>query len=111
MIIEFRDDYETKVYLVDENTEQKGFQRIDLSQGMKEYGEGNKIFFFEAVGKYDSFVLDIIHANNIKEAQKMVNRNYKSRFERKTIISFPIKEIIDERCIRQWISYFVERGK
>ncbi len=101
MIIEFRDDYETKVYLIGENTEQKGFQRIDLSQGMKEYGEGNKSFFFEAAGRYDSFILDIIHANNIKEAQKMVSRNYKSRFERKTIVPLPIKEIIDERYIRK----------
>lgn len=97
MIIEFRDDHETKVYLVDENTEQKGFQRIDLSQGMKEYGEGNKSFFFEAAGRYDSAVLDIIHANSIEEAQELVNITYKDRYERKTIIPLPIKEIVDER--------------
>ena len=49
MIIEFRNnDYETKVHLVNENTEKECFQRIDLSQGMNEYGNGNKLFFFEA---------------------------------------------------------------
>ena len=98
MIIEFRNnDYETKVHLVNENTEKECFQRIDLSQGMNEYGNGNKLFFFEAAGRYDSAVLDIIHANSIEEAQELVNEIYKDRFERKTIIPLPIKEIIDER--------------
>ena len=107
MIIEFRNnDYETKVHLVNENTEKECFQRIDLSQGMNEYGNGNKLFFFEAAGRYDSAVLDIIHAYSIEEAQELVNETYKDRFERKTIIPLPIKEIIDER-LADWtrISY------
>lgn len=95
--IEFRNDHESKCYLVNSNTKQTGFQRIPLSQGYKEYGNGNRIYFFEAVGKYDSSVLDIIHANNIEEAQELINERYKERFRRNTIISFPIKELVDER--------------
>lgn len=95
--IEFRDDHESKCYLVNSDTKQTGFQRIPLSQGYEEYGYGNKRYFFEAIGKYDSSVLDIIHANNIKEAQELINERYKERFGRNTIISFPIKELVDER--------------
>ena len=98
MIIEFRDnDYETKVHLVNENTEKECFQRIDLSQGFNEYGNGNKLFFFEAGGRCDSAVLDIIHANGIEEAQELIDQTHKDRFERKTIIPLSIKEIVDER--------------
>lgn len=95
--IEFRNDHESKCYLVNSDTKQIGFQRIPLSQGYEEYGNGNKMYFFEAVGKYDSSVLDIIHANNIEEAQELINERYKERFKRNTIISFPIKELVDER--------------
>lgn len=95
--IEFRNDYESKCYLVNSGVKQIGFQRIPLSQGYKEYGNGNKMYFFEAVGKYDSPVLDIIYANNIEEAQELINERYKERFRRNTIISFPIKELVDER--------------
>ena len=34
---------------------------------------------------------------SIEEAQELVNETYKDRFERKTIIPLPIKEIIYER--------------
>ena len=95
--IEFRNDHESKCYLVNSDTKQTGFQRIPLSQGYEEYGNGNKMYFFEAVGKYDSSILDIIHANNIEEAQELINERYKERFKRNTIISFPIKELVDER--------------
>lgn len=95
--IEFRNDHESKCYLVNSDTKQIGFQKIPLSQEYKEYGNGNKMYFFEAVGKCDCFVLDIIHADNIEEAQRLVNEKYKERFSRNTIISFPIIELIDER--------------
>lgn len=95
--IEFRNDHELKCYLVNSDTKQTGFQKIPLSQGYKEYGNGNKMYFFEAVGKCDCSVLDIIHADNIEEAQRLVNEKYKERFSRNTIISFPIRELIDER--------------
>lgn len=97
MDIEFRSDFETKCYLINSDAKQTGFQRIPLSQGYKEYGNGSKIYFFEAVGKYDSSILDIIHANNIEEVQELINERYKERFRRNTIISFPIKELADER--------------
>lgn len=95
--IEFRKDHESKCYLVNFDTKQTGFQRIPLSQGYEEYGNGNKMYFFGAVGKYDSPVLDIIHADNIEEVQKLIKERYKERFRRNTIISFPIKELVDER--------------
>lgn len=95
--IEFRNDYESKCYLVNSDTKQTGFQRIPLSQGYEEYGNGNKMYFFEAMGKCDCFVLDIVHANNIEETQKLVNEKYKERFRRNTIIPLQIKQLIDER--------------
>lgn len=95
--IEFRNDHESKCYLVNSDTKQTGFQRIPLSQGYEEYGNGNTMYFFEAVGKCDCSVLDIIHADNIEEVQRLVNEKYKERFSRNTIISFPIRELIDER--------------
>ena len=95
--VEFRNDHETKCYLVNSDTNQTGFQRIPLSQVYKEYGNGNKMYFFEAAGRCDDFVLDIIHANTIKEAQELVNERYKERFRRNTIIPFQIRELIDER--------------
>ena len=95
--IEFRNDYELKCYLVDSDTKQTGFQRIPLSQGYKEYGNGNKMYFFEAAGKYDNPVLDIIHANTREEAQKFINDKYNERFRRNTIIPLPIRELIDKR--------------
>lgn len=95
--IEFRNDHETKCYLVNSDTNQTGFQRIPLSQVYKEYGNGNKMYFFEAAGKYDCFVLDIVHANTIEEAQELINKRYRERFSRNTIIPFPVKELIDER--------------
>mgnify|MGYP007025964650 CR=1 FL=1 len=97
MDVEFRSDFETKCYLVNSDTPQIGFSRIPLSQGYKEYGNGNNMYFFEAAGRYESFVLDIIHASNIDEAQEMVDEKYKERFERNTIVPYPIKELIDER--------------
>jgi hypothetical protein len=95
--IEFRNDHESKCYLVNSDTKQTGFQRIPLSQGYEEYGNGNTMYFFEAVGKYDSSILDIIHANTREEAEELVNTKYKERFRRNTIIPFPIRELIDER--------------
>lgn len=95
--IELRNDNESKCYLVNSDTKQIGFQRIPLSQGYEEYGNGNKMYFFEAVGRYDSSVLDIIHANTREEVEKFVNGKYKERFRRNTIIPFPIRELIDER--------------
>lgn len=70
---------------------------MPLSQEYEEYGNGNKMYFFEAVGKYDCSVLDIIHANTIEEAQELINERYRERFRRNTIIPFPVKELIDER--------------
>lgn len=35
--------------------------------------------------------------DNIEEAQRLVNEKYKERFSRNAIISFPIREFIDER--------------
>lgn len=97
--IEFRNAHELKCYLVNSDTKQTGFQRIPLSQGYEEYGNKNKnkMYFFEAVGKYDSPVLDIIHANTREEAQELINERYKERFRKNTIIPFPIRELIDER--------------
>ena len=69
----------------------------DLSQGYEEYGNGNKMYFFEAIGKCDSPVLDIIHANTREEAQELINERYRERFKRNTFIPFPIREIVDER--------------
>lgn len=95
--IEFRNDHESKCYLVNSDTKQTGFQRIPLSQGYEEYGNGNTMYFFEAVGKYDSSILDIIHANTREEAEELINTKYKERFRRNTIISFSTKELVDER--------------
>lgn len=95
--VEFRDDFETTCYLINSDTKQTGFQRIPLSQGYEEYGDGDKLYFFEAGGRHAPFVLDIIHANSIKDAQLLVNEKYKGRFERNTIIPLPIKELVDER--------------
>ena len=95
--IEFRNDHESKCYLVNSDTIQTGFQRIPLSQGYEEYGYGNKMYFFEAIGKCDSPVLDIIHANTREEAEELVNTKYKERFRRNTIIPFSTKELVDER--------------
>ena len=97
MDIEFRSDFEIRCYLVNSDAQQVGFSRIPLSQGYKEYGNGNKMYFFEAVGKHEPFVLDIIHASTVDEAQEIINKKYKKRFERNTIIPYPIKELIDER--------------
>nr|DAN90621.1 MAG TPA: hypothetical protein [Bacteriophage sp.] len=95
--IEFRNDHESKCYLVNSDTKQTGFQRIPLSQGYEEYGNGNTMYFFEAVGKYDSSILDIIHANTREEAEELVNTKYKERFRRNTIIPFSTRELVDER--------------
>lgn len=97
MDIEFRSDFETKCYLVNSDTKQTGFQRIPLSQGYEEYGNGNKMYFFEAGGRCASAVLDIIHANTIEKAKELMNEKYKERFRRNTIIPLPIRELIDER--------------
>ncbi|RHS68192.1 hypothetical protein DW954_02320 [Clostridium sp. AM45-5] len=97
--IEFRDDFETKCYLVDEDTERCGFQRVPLSQGYDEYGSGCKLFYFEAAGRYAPAVLDIIYANDIEEARILVNNKYKERFKRNTIIPKPIRELIDEETM------------
>lgn len=95
--VEFRNDHETKCYLVNSDTIQNGFQRIPLSQGYEEYGNGNKMYFFEAIGRYEPAVLDIIHADNVEEVQSIVNEKYKERFEKNTIIPYPIRELIDKR--------------
>lgn len=97
MDIEFRSDFETKCYLINSDAKQTGFQRIPLSQGYKEYGNGSKIYFFEASGRCEPAVLDIIHADNIEEAQEFVNEKYKEKLKRHTIVPLSIKEIIDER--------------
>ena len=55
------------------------------------------MYFFEAVGKYDSSILDIIHANTREEAEELVNTKYKERFRRNTIIPFSTRELVDER--------------
>lgn len=55
------------------------------------------MYFFEAIGKCDSPVLDIIHANTREEAQELINERYRERFKKNTFIPFPIREIVDER--------------
>ena len=97
MDIEFRSDFEEKCYLVNSDTKQTGFQRIPLSQGYEEYGNGNKMYFFEACGRCAPVVLDIVRAYSIEEAQAIINEKYKDRFEKNTIIPFTIRKLIDER--------------
>lgn len=101
MYIEERIDSEY-AYLVNEILDIKeGCSWCDCSQeGFKEYGSGNKMYLFEAMGAaYQPFALDLIHANSKTEAENMVQDKYACRFNYHTLIRKydELTEVIDER--------------
>ncbi|MCC2253587.1 hypothetical protein LKD70_03900 [Ruminococcus sp. CLA-AA-H200] len=109
MFIEFRNDYDSKVYLVDNNdTNESSVQRgawmwLDLSitdpmHTVHEYGEGKNMFLFEAAGRYAPAVTDIIHADTAEDAEKIILKKYGERLKRKTMIRKQgLKDVVDER--------------
>lgn len=103
MFIETRLHIHGTVFLVNEigNEDKGACCWMDCSQdGFKEYGCGSKMFLFEAMGgAYQPFAFDLIHANSKSEAEDMVQKRYKERFERKTLFRShkELKDVIDER--------------
>lgn len=79
-----------KLYLVDEDEPHydDSYCWLDCSQnGFKEYGNGNKMFFFEGMGlAKQPFALDLIHADSKEEAELMVQERYSARLKVKTLI-------------------------
>ena len=103
MYIEYREDWEDKVYLVNEKSHKykDAWCWTDCSQdGFKEYGNGNRMFLFEGMGcAYQPFAFDLIHADTKEEAEKMVQERYCIRFQLKTLVrkSKELIEVIDNR--------------
>ena len=109
MLIELRNDYETRGYLVDSNetnkdSEQRGawcwldFSAIDSMHLVEEHGEGSKMFLFEGAGRCAPAVTAIIHADTKFDAERRVEEKYGDRIKRKNLIRKQgLIEIIDER--------------